>query len=91
MSELLLSIDQETCTGCSRCPDYSQHFYMGDDGVAYVDAIGADIDPASPRIRGFAGKIAVQDGEEEEVLEAAEVCPGECIIVDYADSLVQIG
>ncbi len=34
---LEVSIEQDDCTSCGRCPDIApQHFYMADDGIAYV-------------------------------------------------------
>jgi ferredoxin len=81
-------IDRELCTGdglCEEiCPD---SFQLGDDNLAYVRedkkhfgetrvfGLGED-DPTGP------GQARVPMGQEDDVIEAAEQCPAECILVE---------
>lgn len=53
---------------------------MASDSLAYVKPDG-EVDPATPVIVGFSGRVAVASDIEEDVIEAAEYCPGECIYV----------
>lgn len=77
-----VSIIQEDCTGCSACPDYADVFFMHDDGIAYVKEAGTPVDlSVSPKIEGFLGKVAVPEKDIDEVIAAAEQCPGMCIYV----------
>jgi ferredoxin len=74
-------IDQDLCTGdglcVDRCPDV---FVQLEDGIAYVAQAGWALnDP------GGAGSLAeVPHHQHSAVIEAAEVCPGECIFVEVA-------
>ncbi len=88
MGNLELSILQEDCTGCGACPEVApRHFFMGDDGLAYVKEDGA---PDEIRQEGLSGKVAVSSELEAAVVEAAEDCPGECIYVEPARVPVEI-
>jgi ferredoxin len=79
---LELSIIQDECTSCSQCPEIApQHFYMGDDNIAYVQENGEG-NPANPFFKDFGGKVLVAAGLEDAVIEAAELCPGACIYID---------
>jgi ferredoxin len=73
-------IDQDLCTGDGLCTEISPAvFEMRDDGLAYV------IDRAGEFITGVAGSVAkvpVPEGELENVIEAAEECPGGCIFIE---------
>ena len=72
-------IDQDLCTGdglcLDRCPDV---FVQLEDGIAYVTESGQVLnDP------GSSGSLAVvPPWFDQAVLEAAEVCPGECIFIE---------
>jgi ferredoxin len=72
-------IDQDLCTGdglcVDRCPDV---FVQLEDGIAYVAEAGDPLhDP------GGSGSLAVVPMVlHAAVIEAAEVCPGECIFVE---------
>ena len=72
-------IDQDLCTGdglcIDRCPDV---FVQLEDGIAYVAEAGSALnDP------GSSGSLAFVPFEQHlAVIEAAEVCPGECIFVE---------
>jgi len=81
MTHLEVSIEQADCTSCGLCPEIAkEHFFMGEDGVAYVREANDPI-PDVPLVAGYQGKVAVGAGLEERVIEAAEECPGECIYV----------
>lgn len=72
-------IDQDLCTGdgicVDRCPDV---FVMLEDGIAYVrDDQGVRNDPGGSR-----GLASVDPENEADVVEAALICPGECIFVE---------
>ena len=85
-------IDQDLCTGDGLCTDTCPAiFQLGSDGIAYVKEPwwrtihGADstsLDEAW--FQGPAGLVEVPDELGGAVLAAAEVCPGECIFVEFA-------
>ncbi len=87
---LELSIVQDDCTGCGQCPEYAKsYFYMGDDGLAYVKD-NHNSNPAIPQFEGYDGKVTVTLGQEQDVKDAAEDCPGECIIVEHIGAVALI-
>ena len=72
-------IDQDLCTGDGLCVDHAPDvFTLLDDGIAYVVEAGQVLnDP------GGSGSLAsVTPRLERSVVEAAEVCPGECIFIE---------
>jgi len=77
-------IDQDLCTGdglcVDRCPDV---FTLLDDGIAYVMERGVVLnDP------GGSGSVAEVAGRHErEVVEAADVCPCECIFIEMDERI----
>lgn len=76
-------IDQDLCTGdglCEEiCPDI---FFAGDDGLFYVKDVGEVANPANPRLRMATGLADVPDRMLNDVIDAAEECPGECIFIE---------
>ena len=69
-------IDGHLCTGVALCEkSCPEVFVMVDDGIAHV--VGPDGEPAP-------SGVAVEFAEEllEDVLEAAEGCPEECIYIE---------
>ena len=71
-------IDQDLCTGDGLCVEIApQNFVMADDGLAYVVENGKIVDGA-----GLAALAAVPEEQMEEVIEACEDCPGECIFIE---------
>ncbi len=79
LSSMKVWIDQDLCTGdglcVDRCPDV---FVMLEDGIAYVkDANGVHNDPGGSR-----DPAEVSPDNEADVVEAALICPGECIFVE---------
>lgn len=72
-------IDQDLCTGDGLCVDRSPDvFTLLEDGIAYVVEGGVVLnDPGGSRSLAF-----VEKREELSVIEAAEICPGECIFIE---------
>lgn len=77
MSTFSVSIIQDDCTGCGNCPEFApKYFYMGDDdGIAYVQ----DPTDENNRPKGIEGTVNVADSDIEEVLDAIDKCPVDCI------------
>jgi ferredoxin len=72
-------IDQDLCTGDGLCVDHCHDvFTILEDGIAYVVDDGeVQNDP------GGAGSLAwVPEKHLDAVVQAAEVCPGECIFIE---------
>jgi len=78
-------IDQDLCTGDGLCVDRSPDvFTLLEDGIAYVVERGVALnDPGGSR-----SLAVVEKREESAVIEAAEVCPGECIFIEM-DAIFQ--
>lgn len=80
-------IDQDLCTGdgiCEEiCPDI---FYCHDDGLYYVKAVSSkkpDLGPdGEPRLKMGEGLADVPQSLEDATIDAAEACPGECIMLE---------
>ena len=73
-------IDQDLCTGDGLCMDHCPEvFVLLEDGIAYVAEAGQILnDP------GGSGSLAtVPTRLQQAVVQAAEVCPGECIFLDF--------
>ncbi len=71
-------IDHDECMGAGTCERLAPAlFAMGDDGLAYVREGGRTVFERGPR-----GKVSVPAHLEEELIEAAESCPGECIVIE---------
>jgi ferredoxin len=72
-------IDQDLCTGDGLCVDHCHDvFTLLEDGIAYVvQAERALNDP------GGSGSLAVVEPRyEQNVVDAALACPGECIFIE---------
>lgn len=72
-------IDQDLCTGDGLCVDHCPDVFIQlEDGIAYVAEAGVILnDP------GGSGSLAqVPDRHLQSVVEAADVCPGECIFIE---------
>ena len=72
-------IDQDLCTGDGLCVDQCHDVFVQlEDGIAYVAEDGSVLnDP------GGAGSLAwVRPRHMRAVVQAAEVCPGECIFIE---------
>ena len=71
-------IDHDECMGAGTCERVAPAlFAMGDDGLAYVKEAGRVI-----RRRGAEGVADVPAHLEDDLIEAAEACPGECIVIE---------
>ena len=72
-------IDQDLCTGDGLCVDHCPDVFVQlEDGIAYVAELGEPLnDP------GGAGSLAeVVARDFSAVVQAADVCPGECIFIE---------
>ena len=71
-------IDHDECMGAGTCQSVAPSlFAMAGDGLAYVKEGGRAV-----MRRGPEGKASVPAHLEEELLEAAESCPAECIVIE---------
>ncbi len=72
-------IDQDLCTGDGLCVDHCpDSFVLLEDGIAYVVEQGVVLN--SP---GSSGSLAqVAERNMQAVVQAADVCPGECIFIE---------
>ena len=72
-------IDQDLCTGDGLCVDHCPEVFVQlEDGIAYVVEAGTVLnDP------GSGGSLArVEQRHQQAVVQAADVCPGECIFIE---------
>jgi len=77
-----VGIDQDVCTGDGLCVDHGPDaFVQLEDGIAYVAERGVALnDP------GSSGSLAIVEQRNHlAVVQAAEVCPGECIFIEIDD------
>jgi ferredoxin len=74
-------IDQDLCTGDGLCEDHCPDvFVILDDGIAYVKQDDETLnDPG-----GSSSLALVPTRHEQAVVDAATICPGECIFVEIA-------
>jgi ferredoxin len=72
-------IDQDLCTGDGLCVDHCPDvFTLLEDGIAYVVENGQVLnDPG-----GSMSLAEVPARCERDVIESADVCPGECIFIE---------
>jgi ferredoxin len=76
---LEVTVRQRQCVGNGCCAEIAPEvFVMGDDGVAYVCEDG--------RVLPWGATALVPAHLEDEVMEAVEECPAECIRVALATS-----
>ena len=76
-------IDQDLCTGDGLCEEIAPDvFVLLDDGLAYVREGDTIFAAAEGNPEGAAGLAVVPDGQEADVIESAEECPGECIFIE---------
>ena len=89
---LMVWIDQDLCTGDGICEEIAPDVFQGrDDGLWVVKETasnwGAEIvfdgEQAPDGARGVA---RVPDSQVDIVVEAAEECPGECIMIKPFDA-----
>lgn len=75
-------IDQQLCTGNGICAEIAPSVIVMNDALAYVTDGSRIMSAAHGHAEGAAGMVAVPPGAEGDVLEAADVCPAECIYVE---------
>ena len=74
-------IDQDLCTGDGLCTEIAPDvFVLLDDGLSYVKDAGVVLSQPG----GSDSVAPIPAGLEDDVLEAAEECPGECIFIEAA-------
>ena len=73
-------IDQDLCTGDGLCVDVvPEVFTLLEDGIAYVCEDGTVLnDPGMAE-----SQAAVPERHQESVVQAALICPGECIFIEH--------
>jgi ferredoxin len=81
-------IDQDLCTGDGLCEEIAPDvFYAQEDGLFYVKETKA-IFGTEKRFDGVTnpagaeGLARIPEGQLDQVVEAAEECPGECIFIE---------
>ena len=71
-------IDQDLCIGDGLCAEIAPDgFVMAADGLAYVAEGGVQLAGGGPDTLAL-----VPTGQEEAVVESAEECPAECIVIE---------
>ena len=76
-------IDQDLCTGDGICEDIAPEVFEGlDDGLYYVKDGDHIYSALRENTEGADGVATVPKGQEEAVVESAEECPGECIMIE---------
>jgi len=76
-------IDQDLCTGDGLCAEIAPDvFIMLEDGGAYVQENGRIFSKARGNPEGAAGTASFADERLDDVVSAAEDCPGECIFIE---------
>jgi ferredoxin len=97
-TRLMVWIDQDLCTGDGICEEIAPDVFVGrDDGLWVVkeeakhfgstivfDAAGGE----SHGPEGSRGVARVPDALIDDVIEAAEECPGECIMIEPYDEQI---
>ena len=76
-------IDQDLCTGDGLCEEICPDVFVGlDDGLFYVKEGDKIFSKEHGNEEGAKGLAVVPKGKEAEVIESAEECPGECIMIE---------
>ena len=99
-TKLMVWIDQDLCTGDGICEEIAPEVFVGrDDGLWVVkedskhfgDAVVFDGEEgAGHGPEGARGMARIPDSLIEDVIESAEECPGECIMIEpYQVDLVR--
>jgi ferredoxin len=74
-------IDQDLCTGDGLCNDHSfEVFRLQEDGISYVRDVDTGEVLTDPG--GRTCSVRVPERLEQTVIDAAVVCPGECIFIE---------
>lgn len=76
-------IDQDLCTGDGICEEIAPDVFEGlEDGLYYVKDGDHIYSALKDNAEGADGVATVPKGQEEAVIESAEECPGECIMIE---------
>ncbi len=76
-------IDQDHGTGDGLCEEIAPDVFVGlDDGLFYVKEGDKVYSEENGNVGGAEGVAAVPKGQEDAVIESAEECPGECIMIE---------
>jgi ferredoxin len=83
---LRVRIDQESCTGDGLCVQYAPSVFEFDvDGLAYVK------DDSGELVTAPGGRVLVPLEIVNNVVDAADECPGNCIYVERPDGTLEAG
>lgn len=97
-TKVMVWIDQDLCTGDGICEEIAPDVFQGrDDGLwtvkeeasffgKTINFDGGDGDGHGPD--GSRGVARVPDDQIDIVVEAAEECPGECIMIEPYDDTI---
>ncbi len=91
---LMVWIDQDLCTGDGICEEIAPDVFVGrDDGLWIVKEESSHfgsmiIFDGVEAPDGARGGARVPESQLEEVIESAEECPGECIMIEPFDQEV---
>ena len=76
-------IDQDLCTGDGLCAEIAPDvFIMLEDGLAYVQENGKVFSKTRGNPEGAAGLASFGEDRLQDVIDAAEDCPCECIFIE---------
>ena len=76
-------IDQDLCTGDGICEEIAPSvFIILEDGIAYVREADTIFAQKKGNPQGAEGLASFPDSLLNDVIEAAEECPGECIFIE---------
>ena len=80
-------IDQDLCTGDGLCVDHCPDVFVQlEDGIAYVAEMGNPLnDPG-----GSYSLAEIPENDLHAVIQAADVCPGECIFIEIDAPIEEI-
>ncbi len=97
-TRLMVWIDQDLCTGDGICEEIAPDvFEARPDGLWVVKEAAThfgtqivfdDLEGEGHGPEGSRGVARVPDSQIEDVIEAAEECPGECIMIEPYDSQI---
>ena len=87
-TKLMVWIDQDLCTGDGLCEEIAPDVFHGRDDGLWTVKEEASYFGKSILFDGSRGVARVPDGIIDTVVEAAEECPGECIMIEPYDAAI---